>query len=468
MAWLIFCMAFGAGELIGFYGSRFAELGPLVGVMAILVALYGYGLKVRGWPWLFVFLLGVVLALSVSRLRREILLEACELNGVRPYTAVMTVEEPVTANAFASSIGPIKVRVMIAPERLVRQPAVGERWVCTGWLERTKRDDPGRRRSFWVKGRGTSARCVCPVDARWRVAFLRTVRRDLSRRMGLGIPERVANLNRAILLGERTRMAAADKEAFVAAGTIHIFAISGLHVMTVAGILALVFLLAGVPYRVTGLAVLPLLWFYVVLIGATPSAVRAAVMASFQLAAPFFWRRRNGIVAWAITFFIVYGSDPMKCYDVGCALSFAVMLGIVLWATFAGPLVGHGFGARVAQSAVAWLVSVPIAAHVFGRLTPGGIGANLLLVPAAGVSVTAALLGVMVSFLSEGLAAYVNNFAALVTEAMSGLSYIVAALPGAQLDIEPWPFGMCLAWYCAGALGLWLLSRILDRRRRLI
>lgn len=468
MKLLSLCIALGAGELIGFGGGRFAELAPFVGWAAVLIGLYGYGFAWRGWVPVSVFLAGVLLAFGVLRIRREILRAACELNGVRPYTAVVTVAEPVTANSFFAAIGPVKVKVVLAADRLPRPPRLGERWECTGWLERTKRDDPAERRNFWIKGRGTSARCVRETEANGLTAALQAFRRECSRRLGIGVRERIADMNRAILLGERRRMAAADKEAFVAAGTIHIFAISGLHVMTIAGVLAFGMRLLGVPYRWTGLGVIPLLWGYVLMIGSPPSAVRAAAMASLQVAAPLGWRRPNALVAWSLTFLLVYGLDPMKCFDVGCALSFVVMLALLLGGECLGFSAAAGMISRVGISAVAWLAGVPIAAHVFGRLTPGGVVANLLLVPAVGVSVIASLAAIAASFVSEVFAAYVNNFAALVTEAMAGVSYVVAALPGANLPIEPWPLAMCFAWYLAFALALWLTQRLVRRRRQFI
>ena len=110
--------------------------------------------------------------------------------------------------------------------------------------------------------------------------------------------------------------------------------------------------------------------------------------------------------------------------------------------------------------------AVPIAAHAFGRVTPGGIVANLALLPAAGASVKAALAGILASFFSDRLAAHANNLAALVARAMSGVSGAVATIPGANLEVVPWSATACVAWYAAFALALLLLRRFLSRRHR--
>jgi ComEC/Rec2-related protein len=260
-----------------------------------------------------------------------------------PFEASFTVEgEPRLAGedgarwtSFASSVSGVDVRVLFQPAPGDAPPEVGDVWRCAGWLE-GGRGGAGdfRRRAFWVRGRGTFARRERAADAAgWR-ARLAAVRRDLSRRVGIGLdaarPE-IAGLNRAILLGERAHLPRATRRVFVDAGTMHVFAVSGLHVMIVAGVLRFLLVLAFVPVRLTGLALVPLLWGYVLVIGSPPSALRAAAMASVYFLAPLFWRRSDGIVAWSLTFIVFHILFPGNLLRVGSLLSFAVMLGILLF-----------------------------------------------------------------------------------------------------------------------------------------
>ncbi len=281
------------------------------------------------------------------------------------------------------------------------------------------------------------------------------VRRDFARRAALGIahdPELV-RLNRAILLGARTSLSPRLRRTFVESGTIHVFAISGLHVMAVVRVLVFLLQALFVPRRLVGVAAVPLLWGYVALIGSPPSAVRAAAMASLGCLAPAFGRRPNGIVAWSLTFLGVYGSRPALIVDVGCGLSFAVMLAILVVCDRLRDR-PEGWGKLLAVTAAAWAAGVPIAAHVFGRVTPGGLLANLALIPAAGVTVYAGALGLLASFVSEPLAAHLNGLSALFTKAMVVLSEGVARLPGANVDVPNWSVLLCAEWYCALALVL--------------
>ncbi len=473
--WLALCASLTLGEACGFAASRFAALWPAAALLLGGVSLSLLAAGARGVRFFVAFSAGFVLALHAAHIRGEAIADATWRSCGSPFTRVFRVES-VSRSPYGGATGwtsfcgvadNLKVRVIFRLPEGAAPPRRGESWACAGWLDRPKPSARPRMRKLWVRGAGTYARRVDSPRGTF-AALLASARDDLSRRMGLGLDdsETAANLNRAILLGERSLIPKEELDAFVAAGTIHVFAISGLHVMLVAGSLSLILSLCGVPVRTAGVILLPVLWLYVAITGSSPSAVRAAAMASINALAPLFWRRQNGLVAWSATFLAVYALDPTKLHDTGCALSFAVMLGIVFWGRFASDFIKSRLLSAVATSLAAWAAAVPIAAHAFGRITPGGIVANLALLPAAGASVKAALAGILASFFSNRLAAHTNNLAALVAKAMSGISVAVSRMPGANFEVAPWSVGACVAWYAAFALLLVLLRRVLSRRRR--
>ena len=293
----------------------------------------------------------------------------------------------------------------------------------------------------------------------------RAVRDDISRRVGIGLerqPEAAA-INRALLLGEKSGIPRETRNAFVRSGTIHVFAISGLHVMIVAGLLAHMLSALLVPRRFAGAAALPAVWAYVFIIGAPPSAVRAAAMASLRFAAPVFWRKPSDLTAWSLTFLAVHLAKPGNIEDVGCRLSFAVMLAVIAACRFAERL-PRGWRRRLSVGAATWAAGLPIAAQAFGRITPGGLVANIALVPAAGFAVHAGALGALSSCVSERLAAHFNNAAALVAGAMEGISRAVASLPGANFEVCAWTWAECAAYYAAIAGAAFIAHGVRSRR----
>ena len=383
MRLLFICGALGAGEFAASFAPTCAEGWAAVALLAVVVALFGYGLAVRGWWLAAIFIAGAALFL------------------------------------FAAT----------EQERLYREKP----WL-RGRVERRAGSEPP--------------------------AAVRLVRRDFSQRVALGIERdrETVSLCRAILLGERWRLSKQAKRLFVESGTMHVFAISGLHVMAIADVLSFLLGFLFVPLRVRGVAAIPLLWGYVGLVGFAPSAVRAAVMATFQLLAPLLWRRPNGLRAWELTFLTVHVVNPLLVTNVGNALSFAVMLAIVI----AGEC-GRGLSAgrqKLLTTVVAWAAGVPIAAHVFGRVTPGGMLANLVLISAAKTAVMSGAVGILASYVSSSLAAHLNNFGALTVRAMVLTAEAVARLPGANVETGCWSLAACAAWYAVCGFGaLALLAR---------
>lgn len=385
--WLGACAALAAGEGALSLLPCGAAAWPALALLAVWVALIGFGFRVRGWRYLFFLLLGGALFAHASVAEANVLREAPWLRASR------RVERPI-------------------------------------------------------------ARATTPV------------RRALSRRLGLGLDHdhAAAALNRAILLGERASLPKATRQIFRLTGTVHVFAISGLHVMVVAEVLMVLIAVLSVPRRLQGaLAIVPV-WGYVAVVGAPPSAVRAALMASLSLLAPLFCRRANGLLAWAQAFLLVHVVRPGQIADVGSQLSYVVVLTILL-AGRVGSL--NVWGRRVLVGVSAWAAGLPVAAAVFGRIAPGALLANVVLLSSAAVGVASGTLAVLTSYVCESFAVHANNLFALMSEAMSGVADVVARLPGASFETPHWSPLMCLEWYAALML-VFLLIHLISRRRNLI
>lgn len=471
---LILCAALAAGEALAFAcPSAAAAFRSVACGILFFAALLAWGW--RSWSlWLVcVACLGYARAGQLVSARQDVLRQARLMNDGKPFPARLSIPENITLRpsakggtniVFMADIGPLPVRVRISRWSGGEPPRPGEEWDCAGWLNA---ETPGRngRPTYSIAGVHAYARRAASAAERPLQACLRRVRGDFSRRLGIGVRPGSESLGlvRAILLGERARLPRETREAFALAGTIHVFAISGLHVMVVAQILAVLLMMCDVGQRYLGVALVPLVWLYVLLTGASPSAIRAAGMASLYFAALVFGRAPNALSAWTATFLATHLWDPSLLLNVGSQLSFAVVLTLI----FAVRATRHARpGVRLAVLTLAtWAAGVPLVASAFGRFTLGGLVANLILVPAAECAVIVASVGVLASYLSHLLASYFTNLAVLVADVMSSVSFLTAALPGAHGETAPWPWYLCGLWYLLLGGGLWWLAAC-DRRKR--
>ena len=465
------------GERLGFALSPFARLWPVAVSVTGLVAL-----AIVGWPCaarigkpLLLVLAGIVLALRTD-LHRTQLQESQATLDLPVESDVETWRERKTGTwraVFTSHAGPLPLKVVLRTNARETAPRIGEVWRCTGRISRKERH--GNRfapRSFWVSEPRFAQR-VATAPAFSAVALYTACGDEFAKRLSAGLDwsRELASLNQAILLGRRAGLSKEKRQMFADAGTVHVFAISGLHVMVVAYLFQTLLERLGASATSRSLLVIPLVWAYTVLTGTRPSAVRAALMATFWMAAPLFGHRPNSLAAWSWTALIVYGLAPERVFDLGCTLSFAVMFGIVAWLAWSGrfkplfhqedPLrrqtffseygAANGFLSRFGVSFAAWLAGVPITAATFGRVTPGGLLANLVVVVCADWMVKVGIGGILASFVCLPLAALLNNAAAALTWTMTAVSARVAALPLATFDVKPWSLTQCLLWYGAWA-----------------
>jgi len=157
-------------------------------------------------------------------------------------------------------------------------------------------------------------------------ASIATLRRYVKDRQALGILE-------AMLLGYESDFDPELRQAYAETGVIHIVAISGGHVAMLFFVVnSLLFWLRGKRARVFKyLLGTALVWVYVLVAGAPPSAVRSAVM--FSIVALAFLARREGsaLNTLCAAAFALLCYEPMWLFAVGFQLSFAAVLSLIIF-----------------------------------------------------------------------------------------------------------------------------------------
>lgn len=134
-----------------------------------------------------------------------------------------------------------------------------------------------------------------------------------------------------ILLGVDNDIPDNIQTAFRVTGTTHIIAISGFNISILAALFSSVFYRLFGP-RKGALATASTLCVYVVLCGASPSVVRAAIMGGLGLFASLVGRRQVGINSLAFVAMLMCLFNPYLPWDISFQLSFLSTLGLILLA----------------------------------------------------------------------------------------------------------------------------------------
>ena len=143
-------------------------------------------------------------------------------------------------------------------------------------------------------------------------------------------PEDTAAFMKSLMLGDKQDLYQ-EQSLYLAmnrAGFLHIVAVSGMHIAFLVGLLQL---LLG-KTRFSSLLCLGLVWLFVCMTGAPPSAVRAAVMQSFLLIAPIVDRENDPVTSLSAALGSILLTNPYAAGSVGLQLSFSAMAGILFLA----------------------------------------------------------------------------------------------------------------------------------------
>ncbi|MBA7567581.1 ComE operon protein 3 [subsurface metagenome] len=290
-----------------------------------------------------------------------------------------------------------------------------------------------------------------------------SLRNHLSQSLGRVLPEPQASLAQGIVLGIRGNIPPPLKEAFVATGTAHLLAVSGLHL----GIIAVILLslgawLLGRRHHTYIWLALSTIWFYALITGLHPPVTRAAIMASLFLAAGMLGRQRSGMTALTLTAAIMAGITPQILWTASFQLSFLAMAGIfmlfphfqdigrkVVTATIGedgkaaatASFTADSFSVTMAAVIAVW----PVVAYHFGIISLVAPLVNILTLPALpGIIIFGLLTGVMgIIFLP--LAQIVAWLAWLFLSYMILVVNGFAAIPLSSIEVGDDSFGSSFA-----------------------
>ena len=285
---------------------------------------------------------------------------------------------------------------------------------------------------------------------------------------GLEDSSDVAALINGMALGLRHETPDEIEEPFQETGTLHLFAVAGLHVGIVAQLLWILALLLRLPRKAAAALIIPCLFFYSAITGFHVSSLRAATMAAVLLGGIFFDRPVLALNSLAGAALLILAVDPNQLFSSGFQLSFAVVGAILLsreWIfrlllrlSASDPflprsLVSPGrrifervygwIAGGVAVSAAAWIGSLLLIIWYFYLITPISLLANLTVVPVAFCVLAVGLMSLATAPFSASLSLVFNHANWSLAKTIFGLVQFFAGLPAGHLYVERphWPGG---------------------------
>jgi len=235
------------------------------------------------------------------------------------------------------------------------------------------------------------------------------------------IPESRENgIAKALFLGIKDHLDNEVKQAYSAAGAMHVLAVSGLHVGIIYLLINLLFgrisNLGKSGNYAFGLISVSLIWLYAAMTGLSPSVLRAGTMFTFVAIGQASAREGNIYNTLAIAAFVLLIFQPYLIYSVGFQLSFAAVLGIV----YLQPKMYRLFEVRNGLLDKAWAITCvslaaqistfPLTAYYFHQFPTYFLASNLIVIPASFIMLTGGIAMIIISFIYMPLGASIGNY----------------------------------------------------------
>ena len=212
----------------------------------------------------------------------------------------------------------------------------------------------------------------------------------------------------AILLGYDDSLPAEVRQNYVAAGSMHILCVSGMHV-------GIIYLLASLllsflnrkkwQKTLKQLLLLALIWFYAMIAGLSPSIMRSALMISFVVFGELLHRKGFAINSIAASALVLLCINPNNLFEIGFLLSYVAVVGIVLlqkpiygWFCFKNKLLDKVWEIT-AVALAAQFATMPFTLFYFHQFTVYFWLSNLFMTPISFVVIMGGMILLLVSWI---------------------------------------------------------------------
>lgn len=242
------------------------------------------------------------------------------------------------------------------------------------------------------------------------LGWMTSLRRQLLSSINRHIPDPQAALAGGVLLGAADALGERIEESFRASGIVHVVVLSGYHVTVVTVAIGATLSFLGLSLLsatiLSGIGVI----FFALLVGLTPTVVRASIMAIIALIARIFSRQyvaERGLMIAVIAMVVI--NPHILLFDPSFQLSVIATAGLV---SFGDVVYGwlsripREFGIREMATATitAQIAVTPLLLYYTGMFSTVSLLANLLVLPVIPILMTASALTAITGLLAQNFA----------------------------------------------------------------
>ena len=228
------------------------------------------------------------------------------------------------------------------------------------------------------------------------------IRTHYLERMRAVMPRTDAAAIFAMLFGGYEGIDPALLEAYTTTGIVHILSVSGSHISLIAAVIAWIAVILRLPRWFGAAVVISAIFFYVLLAGMVPPAVRSGMMGGAAFLGLVLGRERDAKYLLLLTGLFMLMVSPLLLFHISFQLSFLATAGLLFLAPVLAAkmhrlprLVSMAFSITIA----AQLMVLPVLAWYFNQVSISALLANLVVVPIVELIIIMGLFAGIVTYL---------------------------------------------------------------------
>jgi competence protein ComEC len=267
------------------------------------------------------------------------------------------------------------------------------------------------------------------------------------------IPEPESGLLAGLLVGSKQAMGKDLQDTFRTAGVVHVVVLSGYNVTIVASAVMRAF--AFLPIVIGTIFGAGAMILFVLMVGASSTAIRATIMALLVLIARMNGRNSSAFRILLIAgFFMILQNPYILAFDPSFELSFLATLGLIIFSPYLEKkliFMPESFGIRtimVATLATQAMV-LPFLLWMNGLFSIVAVPVNLLILGAIPPAMLLGFISGMIAFISHTVAIPFAFITELILRYQLFIVHLFASFPFAAITIPAFPFWLAALTYGA-------------------
>jgi len=262
----------------------------------------------------------------------------------------------------------------------------------------------------------------------------------------------------AIILGERSDLSKDLRMAMVQSGTVHIIAISGLHVGLVTLLTLIILKIFRIPKVPRYIIASVILIIYCILTGAKTPVVRVTIIVLITFFGYIIMRQVSIYNTLSLAALLILIFNPQELFNISFQLSFISIISIIALSPKIKALFPkkNGIIALLSGSLAAWIGLLPLTAYYFNIVSTVAVLANMVVIPYLLIVVGSGFTFLLIDFIYSPLSHIFSASCEISILFLVKFITLLARIPGAYFHFPNISLSLVICYYLV-IMGLILL-----------